>query len=178
MPNFAAYTPLKNFIYVLYNIRILYIYNNSIYNNNAGLFIDQLMPTCITDPTLKPIKDQMKGVTILRNDLMDTKFILELQRCWKYNEKLEINNVKLIVEPFELCVVEQFLQDSSILTYIRDEFNEIRWNRRNMDLYEFFQSEDLKGINLKYIRNIYKHLKNDVMPWVSKKSIAIMRFAK
>ncbi|KAK9890876.1 hypothetical protein WA026_012221 [Henosepilachna vigintioctopunctata] len=37
-----------------------------------------------------------------------------------------------------------------------------------MDLYEFFQSLDLKHIDLEYIKVFYDFMKSTVMPWVSK----------
>lgn len=126
------------------------------------------MPTCANDPALLQSQKQEMLTPELRGDLVDNKFICDFQMSWKNCNKMEVGGVKIITEPFQLCVIENFLQDISIFNQIREEFNEIKWNQRNMDLYEFFQSRDLKDTNLEYISNIYQFLKDNVMAWVSR----------
>lgn len=59
------------------------------------------------------------------------------------------------------------MQDAEFLSKIIDEFNEVEWNERSLDLYEFYQSKDLQHINLPHLKLLYEFLKEDVMKWVS-----------
>lgn len=136
------------------------------------------MPTCANDPALCETQKQVEPIPELRAYLLDSKFISDFQTCWKNSKEMEANDVEIVTEPFDCCIVKNFLQDSSFFNHIRDEFNDINWNQRNMDLYEFFQSQDLKNTDLAYIRNVYQFLKDDVMPWVSSKVITNLIFRK
>lgn len=85
---------------------------------------------------------------------------------WIDVKENDIEQIEIITEPFKLCVVKDFLQDPEFLLKIREEFNEIDWNQRSLDLYEFFQSKDLQHIELPHLKLLYEFLKNDVLKWV------------
>lgn len=126
------------------------------------------MPTCPNDPELQPFKKEECESPELRKTLKDDVFESKFQCSWKSKSCFNVNDVELITNPFDVCVIQNVLEDPSFLSRIRDEFNEVEWNKRNLDLYEFFQSKDLQHIdNLKSIRKAYDFLKNDIMPWVS-----------
>lgn len=80
----------------------------------------------------------------------------------------EEKNCELITDPWKVLVINNVVDDVSILDKVRHEFNEIDWNIRTMDLYEFNQSEDLKNIHEEHIGLVYDFLKRDLMSWVSK----------
>nr|XP_023022848.1 prolyl 3-hydroxylase sudestada1 [Leptinotarsa decemlineata] len=119
-----------------------------------------LMPTCHRDPDGRPVKKQ-KVTPEITKTLLD-----ELKKCWSCNKNLQNNHFELIVEPFKVCVINNLIENSHLLDDIRNEFYELDWNTRNMDLYEFFQSKDLKYLTSEHIRNMFDFLKGDLMQWV------------
>ncbi|XP_056635786.1 prolyl 3-hydroxylase OGFOD1 [Diorhabda carinulata] len=125
-----------------------------------------LLPTCSRDPEVIPRK-KSKILPEINNKLLDCNFLKTLQEHWNKNEKFLNADIELIAEPFKVCVIHNFLNNGDVLNDVRQEFNELDWNMRNMDLYEFFQSKDLKYLNSEYINIIFNFLKTDVMEWVS-----------
>lgn len=74
--------------------------------------------------------------------------------------------MEIIIEPFKLCVIKNFLEPNFVLNEVRNEANRIKWNKRRLDLYEFWQTDDLVNAKEKYLKKVYDFLKTDVMPWV------------
>ncbi|KAL3269497.1 hypothetical protein HHI36_008563 [Cryptolaemus montrouzieri] len=109
----------------------------------------------------------MKLSPAMRLDLHEAKCMNELKETWKLNKTMNSNDIEIIVDPFRVCILNNFLHSPEIVDCIRHDFNEITWTKRNMDLYEFFQSEDLKHIELSYIKGFYELLTNSVMPWAT-----------
>lgn len=104
---------------------------------------------------------------LLQTKLTTNEFISQFKENWTNTKETEINSVEIINDPFKLCVVKDFLEEADFLRKIREEFNEIQWNQRSLDLYEFHQSKDLQYVELPYLKQFYQFLKNDVMKWVS-----------
>lgn len=125
------------------------------------------MPTCSRDPDLNPSKKQ-KVTFDINKELLDIKFVTEFQDKWQNNTKFLKKNVELLNDPFKLCIVNNFIENVDLLSNLREEMYELDWNNRNMDLYEFYQSKDLKYLlNYKYLQLIYTFLKTNVIKWVS-----------
>lgn len=124
------------------------------------------MPTCVNDPELQP-KSLPKDVPELRTTLEDEKFVSEFRSAFNGKHQFCSNNVEFVTNPFRVCVVKDFLEDSSFLVNVREEFNDVKWHKRNLDLYEFFQSDDLKHVNdLKHIKAVHGFLRTKVLAWV------------
>lgn len=90
----------------------------------------------------------------------------QLKDNFSNNKTFKNDLIELIPQPFQLGIVKDLLQETSILNAIREEFNGVNWYKRNMDLYELFQSDDLSKMSFKQISIIYEFLKREVMPWV------------
>ncbi|CAH1102533.1 unnamed protein product [Psylliodes chrysocephalus] len=125
-----------------------------------------LLPTNSTD-TDCPLKKKPKISASIRNTLLSDNLVNQLQLHWNKNEKFYNEDLELIVDPFKVCVINNFIQDETFLWNVQKEFNDLDWNLRNMDLYEFFQSKDLKYLNSEYLSIIFDFLKNEVREWVS-----------
>lgn len=125
-----------------------------------------LLDYCATATEVVCGEKPVENVPSLRCELTDSKFVSRFKENWVDTKDTEIERVELLREPFKLCVVKDFLQDADFLLKIREEFNEIEWNQRSLDLYEFHQSKDLQHLELPYLKLLYEFLKNDVMKWV------------
>uniref|UniRef100_A0A1Y1MRR5 Prolyl 4-hydroxylase alpha subunit domain-containing protein n=2 Tax=Photinus pyralis TaxID=7054 RepID=A0A1Y1MRR5_PHOPY len=116
--------------------------------------------------TPEPPTKLMKPSLAIRNDLTTTAFLDFFHQNYVNSEYAVNDNVEIVKEPFKVCVVHNFLDDEAVLLKIQDEFNEIEWNKRSLDLYEFFQSKDLKDVHSYYVSCMYEFLKNDVKDWI------------
>lgn len=131
------------------------------------LVSDHLMPTCEPAPEPSPRKPkQLKLAAELRSSLTDSSFMCQFKNCYDRREVYLKNNLELIQKPFRVCVVKHFLENERLLEDVRDEFNDLGWNKRSLDLYEFFQSADLKHVDLKFVRIVYEFIKTEVKDWV------------
>jgi Rps23 Pro-64 3,4-dihydroxylase Tpa1-like proline 4-hydroxylase len=126
-----------------------------------------LMPTCSPNPDENPNK-KVKLLAEIRTNLLDGDFMKEFQNAWNKNKGFNSNETEIIVDPFKVCVIRNFLDNPHLLNDVRQEFNNIDWNLRSMDLYEFSQSKDLKHLSEHAcINSVYQFLQNDVMKWVA-----------
>ncbi|CAG9856822.1 unnamed protein product [Phyllotreta striolata] len=126
---------------------------------------DQLSPT--NGNTHGPPPKRHKISAEIRSNLLPEAFVNEIKLHWNKNETFKNQDVELIVDPFKVLVINDFVHDADFLNHIREEFYDLDWNARNMDLYEFFQSKDLKYLNSEYISAVYEFLNSDVRNWVS-----------
>ncbi|KRT83488.1 hypothetical protein AMK59_4607 [Oryctes borbonicus] len=121
-----------------------------------------LMPTCLPEHKVKEEKP------VLFNKLVKESLLEYFKVHWDDNSSFDNEYFEIITNPWKICVIKNLLEDDSILKDVRQEFYELDWNRRKLDLYNFHQSLDLKYLQLKNINHIYEFLKNDVMGVVSK----------
>lgn len=85
--------------------------------------------------------------------------------CQKFNH----DSVKLFSDPFKLCVISDFLENSSFVQEIVDEMCQMEWHRKQMDLYEFHQTSDLANLSSNAkpaLKSFYNMLLNNMLPWM------------
>lgn len=129
------------------------------------------MPTCPTEEAASSVKQfKLSENPCLNGKLMEEQFISSFKQNWQANTNLIMKPVEFITDPFKVCIVDDFIECTDILDKVRNEMYELNWNKRNMDLYEFFQSKDLIKLENKFLKNTYEFLKNDIMEWVCKYS--------
>lgn len=129
------------------------------------VLLDHLMPTCARDPEEYANKRQKLSLE-MNSEICNSNFMNNFQKTWKQNLALSNKNLEIIVDPFKVCIIQNFLHNKELINDIRQEIYELDFNPRNMDLYEFFQSKDLKYLNSKHLKNFYEFLEKDVMNWV------------
>lgn len=126
-----------------------------------------MLDFCATAGEVLCEEKPVEKIPLLRDELADGKFQSNFKEGWIGDGKEDaIGGVEIITQPFKMGVVKDFLQDAEFLLKIREEFNEIEWNQKSLDLYEFYQSNDLQHIELPHLKLLYEFLKNDVMKWV------------
>lgn len=118
------------------------------------------MPTCLPEPK---IKDKHP----IFNKALIPRLLQDFKNHWIKNKPLNNEYFEIITQPWNVCLIKELLEDPTILKDVRQEFYELTWNKRKLDLYNFHQSEDLRSIDSKHIKLIYNFLKNDVMTLVS-----------
>lgn len=98
-------------------------------------------------------------------DSRRTSLSVDYNACKKFNN----DTVKLFNKPFKLCVMSEFLENSSFTQQIVDEMSQMEWHRKQMDLYEFHQTTDLANLppNAKpALQRFYNMLLNNMLPWM------------
>lgn len=103
----------------------------------------------------------------LNDELTMENFKTVFNENWKSNTDFKSTLVDFMNDPFKFCSVDNFIDNVVILDKIRLEMNGIEWNRRSMDLYEFFQTSDLKHVDTFFINKVYEFIKTEVQSWVS-----------
>lgn len=48
------------------------------------------------------------------------------------------------------------------------EMTQLDWHRKQMDLYEFYQTDDLSNVTLMHLQSFYRNLGDNVLPWMEK----------
>lgn len=85
-------------------------------------------------------------------------------------------NLRLLNDPFQVAIVENFLTKKSSITNLVAEMESIEWTRKQMDLYEFYQTTDLANIESENLAQFYSFLNADVRPWMEQ--LTGMKFQK
>lgn len=121
-----------------------------------------LMATCEKDPDFQP-KKRIK----LHPNFNPKLIASDLQKKWDLNQPFTSKDFELITTPFKVGVVKNLIENTEFLDELRKQLYEVYFNLRSMDLYEFFQSKDLKYLtDLETVGIIYDFLKNDLKTWV------------
>ncbi|XP_037029083.1 prolyl 3-hydroxylase sudestada1-like isoform X1 [Bradysia coprophila] len=104
----------------------------------------------------------------LYNDLLDEQFIHRFAKNWSENESFDSpSSVQLRTDPFQLCVIENFLQNTDHIPKLLDEMvEECEWTNKQMDLYEFHQTADLNTASSTFLKQFYAFLNTSVLPWI------------
>lgn len=124
-----------------------------------------LMPTCIRDLPEK----RMKMSAELNDVFCNSEYVQKLCDNFQNGNAFIDKECEMILDPWKVLVCNDVVSNVDVLNNVREEFNEISWNERKMDLYEFFQSRDLrKEQGFKNINCIYELIKGDLMKFVAK----------
>jgi prolyl 3-hydroxylase /prolyl 3,4-dihydroxylase len=90
--------------------------------------------------------------------------------------KFKGKNVNLMNDPFLVTVVDDFLADKTIIPELVTEMESMDWTRKQMDLYEFYQTTDLVNIQTPHLAQFYNFLNTDVKNWMQQ--LTGMKFQK
>ena len=113
---------------------------------------------------------------MLSKHLREQNFIDGFSKSFAKNNSFKAKNSQLFNSPFQVTVVDNFLDDSSIIPKLVSEIETMEWTRKQMDLYEFYQTTDIANVNTKYLGQFYKLLNSDVRSWMEK--LTGMKFKK
>uniref|UniRef100_A0A1I8M0S9 uS12 prolyl 3-hydroxylase n=1 Tax=Musca domestica TaxID=7370 RepID=A0A1I8M0S9_MUSDO len=130
-------------------------------------------------PQAKILKRQEKNgpQTIdlsLSNCYTSEEYALQLQKQWFSEQskdyKDETTGVELYTNPFQICLLPNMLKNTDSCKLLVDEMvKKVHWSRKQMDLYEFYQSTDLSNmIECKFLANFLQMLRRSVRPWLEK----------
>lgn len=108
--------------------------------------------------------------------LSQRKFIQDFGQNFLKNSSLTAKNVKLLNDPFLVTIVDDFLADKSIIPNLVAEMESMDWTRKQMDLYEFYQTTDLANIQSNHLAQFFEFLNTDVKNWMQQ--LTGMKFQK
>ncbi|XP_058812175.1 prolyl 3-hydroxylase sudestada1-like isoform X3 [Topomyia yanbarensis] len=96
------------------------------------------------------------------------EFRTHFSQSWSRSASLRGNSYELKNYPFKLAVLQNFLtedeNEAEVTKQLEREFSVMDWKRKQMDLYEFYQTMDLCGIKNPMLAGFYKALKEKLLP--------------
>lgn len=103
----------------------------------------------------------------LNQDFKSEEVEREFLSCWSNERPFTAQNITLVNEPFQICVLDNFFSDADAIDGIVDDMYTSDWFRKTMDLYEFYRTADLKEFSWqRNIKAVYEMLTDEVMKWV------------
>lgn len=102
----------------------------------------------------------------ISEELLDQSFIDRFAKSFATKRACKSINAHLISSPFQVTTVENFLADKSYITKLVTEIEPLEWARKQMDLYEFYQTTDIANIQTRHLAQFYKFLSTDVKSWM------------
>lgn len=124
-----------------------------------------------TDVIVKPITPAKLALS-----LQESKFINEFTENFKSKKSFKTAQVELISDPFQVSTVDAFLEDPSVIQDILEEIETIEFTRKQLDLYELYQTTDLANVKSHRLAEFYKLLNTDVRQWMEQ--LTGMKFKK
>lgn len=117
-----------------------------------------------------------KTTFVLEKTLTARNFIVEFPECWNKNKTINSQVIKLLNEPFKVGIVKELISDKKLINGLIEEMQYITWNRKQMDLYELYQTTDLANIQSNYLSKFYEFLNTSVLQWMQQ--LTNMKFKK
>uniref|UniRef100_A0A182JXQ6 uS12 prolyl 3-hydroxylase n=1 Tax=Anopheles christyi TaxID=43041 RepID=A0A182JXQ6_9DIPT len=114
--------------------------------------------------------DRNTELVSINGCFFDDDFRERFKTAWQRRESSTGCNYELKQEPFQLAVLQNFLQEdpkcADATKRLEKEFSTVDWKRKQMDLYEFYQTNDLCSLKRDYLQAFYTVLKEQMMPLV------------
>lgn len=112
----------------------------------------------------------------LVDNLTQTTFTSEFSKNFSKRNAFKTQNAELINAPFQVATIDNFVKDKSFIPKLIEEIESMDWTRKQMDLYEFYQTTDLANIRSLHLSQFYSFLNTDVKKWMQQ--LTGMKFAK
>lgn len=112
----------------------------------------------------------------LSSNLLQPTFIADFAQSFAVKKPLQAKHAQLLNTPFQVTTVDNFLADESNIPNLITEMESIEWTRKQMDLYEFYQTTDIASIHTRYLAQFYTFLNTDVREWMEQ--LTGMKFQK
>lgn len=114
------------------------------------------------------------------SSLMEQNFVNNFAKNFSdrkpFETRFETSNAQLLNIPFQVTTIENFLANDSIIPKLVTEMESMDWTRKQMDLYEFYQTTDLANVQTPHLAQFYKLLNTDVRSWMEQ--LTGMKFQK
>lgn len=132
-------------------------------------------------PSKKMKGDQWKESQTSTSFKMSSQFLNEnlIQNFSSNFHKIsswKSNGIKLLNDPFQVSVVDNFLSDKSMIKNLVEEIQSMEWTRKQMDLYEFHQTVDLANVSTPFLSAFYTFINSDLRNWMEE--LTGMKFQK
>uniref|UniRef100_A0A182NLH8 uS12 prolyl 3-hydroxylase n=1 Tax=Anopheles dirus TaxID=7168 RepID=A0A182NLH8_9DIPT len=115
-------------------------------------------------------EDSNTELVSINGRFFDDEFRERFKEAWQSKASICGNDYELKRDPFQLAVFQNFLQEdgkrAEATKRLEAEFSTIEWKRKQMDLYEFYQTDDLCSLERDYLQAFYTVLKEQMMPLV------------
>ena len=124
---------------------------------------------------LQNLQEEAQSIDLsLTLDYTNYEFGQKLQKQWFKESKEDYRDTKtqaeVYTDPFQICLLPELLKNKeSCKLLVKEMVEKVHWSRKQMDLYEFYQSTDLSNmIECKFLANFLQMLRRSVRPWLEK----------
>lgn len=115
----------------------------------------------------KIISDDQCEYKLIGSIENNIELINELHNNWINHTSTDKENFMLEFNPFTHGCIRKLITNQTLCNDLAQAFLQVKLNRRQMDLFEFLQSDDLKHSNVPILKEFYKFLNSTVMQWMS-----------
>ncbi|XP_037731653.1 prolyl 3-hydroxylase sudestada1 isoform X1 [Drosophila subpulchrella] len=96
-----------------------------------------------------------------------------LQTAWSeeksQGKKETQTGAQVFSDPFQICLLPGLLEKGQSQALVAEIIQKVQWSRKQMDLYEFYQSTDLSNMPAcRLLTNFLQVLRKQVRPWLEK----------
>eukprot|EP00099_Drosophila_melanogaster_P028877 NP_733061.1 sudestada1 [Drosophila melanogaster] len=96
-----------------------------------------------------------------------------LQTAWTEEKsqgtKETQTGAQVFSDPFQICLLPGMLEKGQSQALVAEIIQKVQWSRKQMDLYEFYQSADLSNMPAcRLLTNFLQVLRKQVRPWLEK----------
>ncbi|XP_011301069.1 prolyl 3-hydroxylase OGFOD1-like [Fopius arisanus] len=101
------------------------------------------------------------------NESMNSIAIQFLFKSWWHSySPCKATALEVIVFPFRVCKISNFLKCEKFLENLKSELSAIETNRLESDLFSFEQTSDLANVDTENIRQLHQVFVNDLRLWI------------
>lgn len=110
----------------------------------------------------------------LSHSYTSDEYACKLQKQWFSDEVEDYKDMEtgteIYTNPFQIGLLPELLQNKESCKLLVEEMvKKVHWSRKQMDLYEFYQSTDLSNmVECKFLANFLQMLRRSVRPWLEK----------
>ncbi|XP_034950365.1 prolyl 3-hydroxylase OGFOD1 [Chelonus insularis] len=112
-------------------------------------------------PKLKKFKH-----SILSDHVESQEFQEIFRKHWLNQMSIKTKNLEIIVEPFRVCKISNFIRSESFMDDLKSELSEVQSKRLTMDLYQFEQTNDLANYCTDNIGIFHETFKTTMVTWM------------
>lgn len=119
---------------------------------------------------------QPAATPALAKSLTVKNTVASFHQNFTVKKSLKASNIHLMSEPFQVARVDEFLANPSPIEELVSEMEGMEWTRKQMDLYEFYQTTDLANVTSPALSSFYRFLNTEVVDWMQQ--LTGMKFMK
>lgn len=106
--------------------------------------------------------------SIISEHMCQPAFQELFHKHWNRHTAVKTGDLEVIVEPFRICRISNFLKNEEFMDEIKNELLDVKSRRNSIDLYQFEQSNDLARVDSQNLKTLYETFQTDLVDWMER----------